>query len=177
MQEEATFRLVFFLGAFMVCAGIEWLRPKRAWRESRLTRWRINLAIILMNNLANLYETMGLYDQAEPLMKSALSLVEEVRGANDHETARQSNNLALLFESQGSFREAEPLYKKAIAVLEGLLGEDHIDTVALKNNLAFLYFMMNQYELAAPAFTDVLSRWTRTLGEDHPNRLKALNIS
>ena len=133
------------------------------------------LAIILMNNLANLYETMGLYDQAEPLMKSALSLVEEVRGANDPETARQSNNLALLFESQGSFREAEPLYKKAIAVLEGLLGEDHIDTVALKNNLAFLYFMMNQYELAAPAFTDVLSRWTRTLGEDHPNRLKALN--
>ena len=49
MQEEATFRLVFFLGAFVVCAGIEWLRPKRAWRESRLTRWRINLAIILMN--------------------------------------------------------------------------------------------------------------------------------
>ncbi len=51
MQEEATLRLVFFLGTFLVCAGIEWSRPKRTWRESRLTRWGINLAIILMNTL------------------------------------------------------------------------------------------------------------------------------
>ncbi|SFG07179.1 Sterol desaturase/sphingolipid hydroxylase, fatty acid hydroxylase superfamily [Neptunomonas qingdaonensis] len=51
VQEEATFRLVFFLSAFLICAGIEWFRPKRAWRESRLTRWGINLGIILMNTL------------------------------------------------------------------------------------------------------------------------------
>jgi CHAT domain-containing protein/Tfp pilus assembly protein PilF len=133
------------------------------------------LTLVMMNNLANLYEMMGLYDQAEPLMKQALTLVERVRGPEDPEMARQSNNLALLYESQGSFREAEPLYQNAIEVLERLFGENHIETVALKNNLAFLYFMMNQYERAAPAFSDVLSRWTRTLGEDHPNRLKALN--
>ena len=79
------------------------------------------MVIAFMNNLGNLYETMGLYDQAEPLMKRALALVEGVRGADGPEAARQSNNLALLYESQGSFREAEPLYKKSILVLQGLV--------------------------------------------------------
>jgi sterol desaturase/sphingolipid hydroxylase (fatty acid hydroxylase superfamily) len=51
MQNEVLFRLAFFLGTFCIFAGFEWLRPKRAWREARLTRWRINLAIILMNAL------------------------------------------------------------------------------------------------------------------------------
>lgn len=49
--DEAALRLVFFLGTFFVCAAVEWLRPKRQWRESRLVRWRINLGIILLNTL------------------------------------------------------------------------------------------------------------------------------
>lgn len=51
MQAEAWLRLGFFILTFVLCAGIEAFRPKRDWRQSRLTRWRINLSIIALNTL------------------------------------------------------------------------------------------------------------------------------
>ena len=53
------------------------------------------LGMVLRNNLGQLYEAMGLFEEAEPLLKDAISLAD----AGHPETARMQNNLALL--SQG----------------------------------------------------------------------------
>ena len=92
-----------------------------------------------LNNLADLYDSQGKYDDAEPLYKRALAVKEEVLGPMHPDTATSLNNLADLYESQGKYDDAEPLYKRALAVREEVLGPMHPDTATSLNNLADLY--------------------------------------
>ncbi|SON54762.1 Fatty acid hydroxylase superfamily protein [Hartmannibacter diazotrophicus] len=48
-MQEASLRLLIFLGIFTVVALIEWFLPKRVPRESRWTRWKVNLSILLLD--------------------------------------------------------------------------------------------------------------------------------
>lgn len=48
-MSEEMFRLSIFLVVLVAVASLEWLFPKRPWRESRTKRWGINLGIIGIN--------------------------------------------------------------------------------------------------------------------------------
>ena len=78
---------------------------------------------VSLNNLASLYEDMGKYAEAEPLLRRALGIDEKVFG--DHpELAADVNNLALLYQEQGKFAEAEPLLRRALAIMQMALGPE-----------------------------------------------------
>jgi CHAT domain-containing protein len=72
------------------------------------------------SELANLYVVQARYAEAEPLIKTALAAVEQVRGPdNDHMIF--SNSLAILsfvYRHQGRYAEAEVLCRKALALEE-----------------------------------------------------------
>ena len=120
-----------------------------------------------LNNLAELYNTQGEYDLAEPFYKRALAIYEKVFGP-DHEdtdadcitlawfhdtppgTATALTNLASLCQTQEKYDLAEPLYKRALAIRQEVLGPDHEDTATALNNLAELYKIQGKYDLAEP---------------------------
>jgi tetratricopeptide (TPR) repeat protein len=65
-----------------------------------------------MNNLANLYENQGKYDEAEPLYVECLALCKAILGASHPDTLQSMNNLAGLYQNQGKYDQAKEIRAK-----------------------------------------------------------------
>ena len=109
-----------------------------------------------LNNLAELYRSMGDYAKAEPLYQRALKIREKALGPDHPDTATALNNLAGLYRSMGDYAKAEPLYQRALKIREKALGPDHPDTATALNNLAALYRSMGDYAKAEPLYQRAL---------------------
>lgn len=141
------------------------------------------------NNLALFYKTVGQYanhvgneslakrafDQAEPLYKRALEIVENAFGSGSSYVAANLNNIAELFHAQGRYSEAEPLYKRALAIKEKVLGPDDASIATTLSNLGSLYEMQLQYGEAEPLYKRALAIQEKSIGADHFHVAKTLN--
>jgi tetratricopeptide (TPR) repeat protein len=142
--------------------------------EEQLGEIHLDTAISL-NNLAGLYQNLGRYKEAEPLLLRALEINEVQLGENHLETAYNLNNLASLYRILGRYKEAEPLYLRALKIREEQLGENHPDTANGLNNLAGLYQNLGRYKEAEPLHLRALKIREEQLGENHPDTANSLN--
>src|SRR6266446_6689892 len=96
------------------------LKPNRSTRKrsrsggrflgQNIPPWRQSL-----NNLGQLYQTMGEYAKAEPFYQEALRIRQKVLGREHPDVANSLNNLAALYEAMGEFAKAEPLDQEALS--------------------------------------------------------------
>jgi len=128
-----------------------------------------------LNNLAELYRSMGDYAKAEPLYQRALNITEKAVGPDHPATAQALNNLGLLYYYMGDYAKAEPLYQRAFNIREKALGPDHPDTATSLNNLAELYRSLSNYVKAEPLYQRALKIDEKALGADHSDTARALN--
>ncbi|NEO97585.1 MAG: tetratricopeptide repeat protein [Symploca sp. SIO2E9] len=128
-----------------------------------------------LNNLANLYQSLGRYEQAEPLYLQALDLRKRLLGEQHPDVASSLNNLAALYQFLGRYEQAEALYLQALDLSKRLLGEQHPDVATSLNNLANLYKSLGRYEQAEPLYLQALDLSKRLLGEEHPSVATSLN--
>ena len=91
-------------------------------------------------SLANMYESQGVYDQAEALYTECLAYRREVLGLDHSQTLQAMNNLAVLYQAQGSYAKAEELYRISFDRQRTSLGLRHANTLATMSNLAMLYY-------------------------------------
>jgi tetratricopeptide (TPR) repeat protein len=98
----------------------------------------------LLNQAAFYLYEHALYEQAEPLYRRALAIVEKLLGPEHPDTATSLNNLAALYDAQGEYEHAEPLYQRALAIREQLLGPEHPDTATIRENYQRLLSDMKQ---------------------------------
>jgi tetratricopeptide (TPR) repeat protein len=115
------------------------------------------------------------YNEAEPLFKRAIALVEKTLGKEHPELAVNLNDLASLYQTQGKYQEAEPLYQRAITIGEKTLGPEHPNLAIRLNNLALLYQTQGKYEEAEPLFKRAISIDEKRLGPEHPGLATELN--
>ncbi|MEL7353681.1 MAG: tetratricopeptide repeat-containing protein [Cyanobacteria bacterium P01_A01_bin.116] len=118
--------------------------------------------------LANLYESQGRYEEAEPLYLQDLEMSRKLLGEEHPDVATSLNNLANLYRSQGRYEEAEPLYIQALEQRRKLLGEEHPSVATSLNNLGALYFSKEDYVRAEPLFVESLAIRDQKLGRQHP---------
>ena len=83
--------------------------PPQPGDPGEATRARPPDVATSLNNLANLYQDMGRYAEAEPLYRRCLAIREKQLGPDHPEVANSLNNLAHLYRSMGRYAEAEPL--------------------------------------------------------------------
>jgi len=69
--------------------------------------------VTALNNLGELYCSMGDYAKAEPLLKRALNIKEKTLGPDHPDAARTRNDLRELYGSMGDYAKAEALLKRA----------------------------------------------------------------
>jgi len=131
-------------------------------------------ALLLQNGLAQLLQSQGKYEEAEPLFRRTLAAREAALGPAHPHTLTLVNNLALLLKAQGKYEEAEPLYRRALAGREEALGPAHPDTLASVNNLAQLLQALGKYEEAEPLYRRALAGREEALGPAHPNTLTSV---
>ncbi len=102
-----------------------------------------------LNNLAGLYHQQGKYNEAEPLYKRSLAIVEKALGHEHPHVATSLNNLAELYRFQGKFVDAEQLYKRSLAIREKALGPAHPQVATSLENYAMLLRKTNREVEAA----------------------------
>jgi CHAT domain-containing protein len=73
--------------------------------------------VLSVNNLGTLYQQMGQYEQALPLLQRALAIHEKVLGGVHPDTAASFNNLGYLYQAMGQYEQALPLYQRAFTLL------------------------------------------------------------
>jgi tetratricopeptide (TPR) repeat protein len=135
----------------------------------------ISQDIININNLADLYESQGLYKKAEPLYERALAISEQMLGPVHPYTATSLNNIANLYGSQGLYKKAQTLYEQTLAISEQMLGAVHPSTAISLNNLAGAYESQGMYDKAEPLYQRALFISEQTVGAMHPSTATNLN--
>ncbi len=129
----------------------------------------------LMNDVANLLYTKGLWSEAESLFRRALVLDEQTFGAEHSRVARDLNNLAQLLQATNRLAEAEPLMRRALAIDEQSYGDQHPKVAIRLNNLAQLLDATNRLAEAEPLMRRALAIGEKTFGEQHPKVALRLN--
>ena len=105
-----------------------------------------------LNNLAGVLEAMNRLDEAEPLFRRALAILEKSYGPDHPQVAFCLNNLAELLRATGRPSEAEPLFRRALAIRENSLGPDHPEVAISLHNLAFMLKNTNRSSMRPSRF-------------------------
>jgi len=105
--------------------------------------------------LANVYYSLGRYEESEKLCKVHLNAVRK-RDSEDSWSVRQdSYELASLYESQKRYAEAEALLKNAVCVCKEKHPKD-FSTPYTVNLLAMLYYQQGRDTEAIPLFEEAI---------------------
>ena len=131
--------------------------------------------LMVRNNLAFAYRSVGRFDEAIELYERVLADQERVLGPDHPDTLITRNNLAGAYHSAGRFDEAIELFEWVLADRVRVLGPDHPKTLTTCNNLAVAYHSAGRFDEAIELFEWVLADRVRVLGPDHPKTLTTCN--
>jgi serine/threonine protein kinase/tetratricopeptide (TPR) repeat protein len=127
----------------------------------------------MLDTIGNVYRSLGLLEQAGPLLQEGLDLRRRHLGEKHEDVATSLYHLAWLRQDQGQFEEADTLYRRALALREAVFGPEDLRTAAVKFNLAWALAL--RYDVPDPKrvneaetlFQEVLRVRRLRLGERH----------
>ena len=90
----------------------------------------------MMYVMSEVYDSLGLFSQAQTLLTRALELQRKVLGPDDPQTLTSLSGMAVLLTEEGNYPEAEKLQREAFAARTRVLGPEHPDTIASMARLA-----------------------------------------
>ncbi len=118
----------------------------------------------LMETMGDVYRSLGLYEQAAPLLEKAVALKERGLGAMHPSLARSLNSLGWLYTSQGRYAQARPLHERALAIFEKNFGPDHTDVAWSRYYLGSLLLRTGAPGEAKPLLERALVIFEKNLG-------------
>jgi len=102
----------------------------------------------LMSTMGRVYESLGLYDQALPLLESALATRRRLHGEEHLEVAESLIGLGGLRWHKGEYEAARPLLEGGLKQRERLLGPESPLVADSLHNLGNLLWSRGEYEEA-----------------------------
>ncbi len=129
----------------------------------------------LMDTIGGLYQRIGVYDRAQPLLEEALKLRRQVLGAEHSDVAASLNHLGEVASLKGDYAGSESLFRQALAMRRKLLGEQHQDVAESLNNLGHLLVDRGKFNEAELMLREALALRRKLLGEEHAEVAISLN--
>jgi eukaryotic-like serine/threonine-protein kinase len=129
----------------------------------------------LMQTMGTVYESLGLFARARPLVEAALASRRARLGADDPETLASLGSLATLDDDEGHYAEAEATRHDVLAVRRRMLGPAHPDTLLAMFDLARSYQNQGRYAEAEQLHRQALELRRRVLGPEHVDTLKSMH--
>src|SRR5947209_11725661 len=156
----------FPVGEFANWQQCQRLLPHALSCMTLLKHWNMSFVETaqLLERAGNYLMQRDQYQEAEPLLKQAAALHEQILGLEHPEVATSLNELATLYWNMNKFEQAEPLFRQALDIREKTLGSEHPEVPNSLNNLALVYQFQGCYSLAEPLFTRSLAIWERISG-------------
>lgn len=129
----------------------------------------------LMNTMGNVYKSLGLFEQAQPLLEGALQIRETEFGPNDLVIAGSLNNLGNLLLSKGDYEQAKRVYERALAIRKAADEPDQLEIAISLNSLANVLARMGENEQSLQFYEQSLAAQEQVLGPDDPQLQIPLN--
>jgi serine/threonine-protein kinase len=102
----------------------------------------------LYQNLGDIYEKLGKFEQADSLLQTALDVRRLVFGAESLEVAESLVELGLLRDAQGKFDDAERLVREGISIDKQKLAPNHPSTARATSALGKILEDRGSYDAA-----------------------------
>ena len=129
----------------------------------------------MMHVMGEVYQSLGAFDAAAPLLERALALRRESLDAGHLDIASSLNSLAVLRQETGQYAAADSLFRAALALQEKGLGPDDPAVAATLHNWGTLLHVQGQYERAESLFQRALTIRTVQFGAADPRTAATLN--
>ncbi|MCP4589421.1 MAG: serine/threonine protein kinase, partial [bacterium] len=118
---------------------------------------------------------LGLYEEAENLLREAMELRRQSLGDEHIETAAVEHDLARVLHKQNSYREAERLHRHALRVRAETYGEVHAAVAESQSDLAWLLKDRGKLTEAEPLYRRALASRRKLHGAEHSDVANSLN--
>jgi len=128
----------------------------------------------MMGTIGRVYTNLGLYGEAERLLKNALAIQRRILGGEHPDTLRSVNELANVYWYQRRFGDAEPLYSELVETRRRVLGNENRNTLTAQYDLASCYLGLERYPEMEELSLKTLDAQTRVLGDDHPDTVATM---
>ena len=122
----------------------------------------------LLNTIGTVYFGLGLFDQAEPLLDTALRMRRQLLDPDHPDLAETLYNQAQLMAWSGKYDQAVALFREAIAINRKALGPDHPDLGSSLKRLGVALNWQEKFDEAEPYLREALAIQRRALGDHHP---------
>ncbi len=153
--------IVIFSIALSICA------PSFAQAPGTTTDARLEE---LDNQVQDLLQRQA-YEEALPLAKEALQIVETTRATDEDHLVLCLNHLGSALQGVQDIPAARAVFEKALKISERSHGTDAAETANCLNNLASLYYIVGDYDRARPLYERVLLILESKLSDDDKSEL------
>ncbi len=121
-----------------------------------------------MRTIGGIYQQLGLYEQAEPLLIEGLAIKEEAYDAEHPELALDLEELASLYRLQGRYGPAEALFQRLVLIRERQPARP-LELASALSGLGRVYLEQGLYHDAEPLIERALELEEGVLGGTHPD--------
>ena len=118
--------------------------------------------------LALVLERRGNFQEARQLLREAVEISRQFRGAESGSYFVHLHNLAGASIDAGDLTEAETTERQALAVRRRIVAADHPDLAYPLNNLGWILLAKGNWKAAEPVLQEALEIRRKALGEKHP---------
>jgi non-specific serine/threonine protein kinase/serine/threonine-protein kinase len=126
----------------------------------------------LMATMGEVYDNLGVYDQAQRLLEGAARSHREIVGPEDPRTLRSRTALGEVYRHVGRFDESEDIHRDVLATRRALLGNDHPDTAESLTALSWTLSDRGRFDEAERLADEALRIVRDTFGERHARFLE-----
>jgi serine/threonine protein kinase/Tfp pilus assembly protein PilF len=129
----------------------------------------------MMSVMGEVYDSLGLFSQAQTLFARALDLQRRVLGPDDPQTLKSLSRLTVVLTEEGSYPEAERLQREAFVTQTRVLGPEHPDTISSMARLATILNLLGQSAESVKMKREAFALSRRVSGAEDPETLKMAN--
>jgi serine/threonine-protein kinase len=129
----------------------------------------------MMYVMGEVYDSLGLFPQAETLLTRALNLQRSAVGPDDPQALATLSHVAVVLTEEGNYPEAQKLQRDAFVAQTRVLGPEHPDTISSMARLATILNLLGQDAEAVKMKREAFTLARRVLGPEDPKTLKMAN--
>jgi serine/threonine protein kinase len=117
--------------------------------------------------MGSVYQTLGLYRQAESLLDRTVDIRRRVLGSKSPDTLRSASALSYVLEQEGHYKDAEKLQRETLEIQTRVLGPEAPDTLSTKYLLGWTLRREGQLAEATKLDRETLDARRRVLGREN----------
>jgi eukaryotic-like serine/threonine-protein kinase len=129
----------------------------------------------MMRTIGGVYNSLGLYKQAQPLLEKSLAISRTVAGSKPLVLSNSTLQLALLYVEHSRYKEALALAQESLNIREKVLGPEHPETARALLLLGIIYRNTGKHAEAKRLLERSLAIRVKALGPEHPDAMDALS--